>query len=152
MDVLILNCYYYYYYYYYYYLNDFTDPIQVNVNVKVNVVTFAISIRQSRFLCPHATLLPTKQLLVVARKIALRYKVTADYVATQSVPYNTERLEIQDVLEADLFNLKRNWDKMKPFKCTYQPSQQLGFIEWISNDWALTRPKNGSPSTTPDGI
>ena len=60
----------YYYYYYYYYLNDFTDPIQVNVNVKVNVVTVAISIRQSRFLCPYATLLPTKQLLVVARKIA----------------------------------------------------------------------------------
>ena len=75
MDVLILNRYYYYYYhyyyyYYYYYLNDFTDPIQVNVNVKVNVVTVAISIRQSRFLCPYATLLPTKMLLVVARKIA----------------------------------------------------------------------------------
>ena len=106
MDVLILNRY--YYYYYYYYLNDFTDPIQVNVNVKVNIVTVAFSIRQSRFSCRHVTLLPTKQLLVVARKIALRYKVTADYVATQWVPYNTERLEIQDVLEADLFNLKRN--------------------------------------------
>ena len=73
MDVLILNRYYYYYYhyyYYYYYLNDFTDPIQVNVNVKVNVVTVAITIRQSRFLCPYVTLPPTKQLLVVARKIA----------------------------------------------------------------------------------